>query len=148
MPAPFRFDREFPFECGADALWSVLTTTDDYTDWWSWLRSLDVNGLKPGARARFEIRGSLPYSLRGTITVEELVAGERIQTAVEGDLHGPAQLTIRPAAQGCMARLQWSLELRDPVLRRIAIVGRPAMAWAHDRVVAEGVAQFKHRALM
>lgn len=148
MPAPFRFDREFPFDCGADALWSVLTATGDYTDWWSWLRSLDVSGLKPGAEARFEIRGPLPYSLRGTITVHEVVTAERIRTEVAGDLHGPAQLTIRPTPLGCVARLQWSLDLRDRVLRGLAIAGRPAMAWAHDRVVAEGVAQFKRRALV
>jgi hypothetical protein len=34
------------------------------------------------------------------------------------------------------------------VLRQLATVGRPAMVWAHDRVVAVGVEQFRRRALV
>jgi len=37
--------------------------------------------------------------------------------------------------------------LRDPVLRRLSVLGRPAMTWAHDRVVASGVRQFERRVL-
>lgn len=148
MPTPFDFDRMFSFACEPEALWSRLIATDHYTDWWHWLRSLDVDGVLPGARADFEIRGPLPYSLRGTITVAEVVEGQRIRTTVNGDLFGPAEVTIAAGPTGSTARLQWSLELRDPALRRIAVVGRPAMAWAHDRVVAEGVEQFRRRALV
>jgi predicted DNA repair protein MutK len=33
------------------------------------------------------------------------------------------------------------------MLRVLALVGRPAMAWAHDRIVERGLAQFEGHAL-
>jgi predicted DNA repair protein MutK len=45
------------------------------------------------------------------------------------------------------ARLAWSLELQSPLLRTLAFVGRPAMAWAHDRIVERGLVQFEGHAL-
>jgi hypothetical protein len=52
-----------------------------------------------------------------------------------------------PRPEGSHARLVWSLQLRNPVLRSLSVVARPAMVWAHDRVVELGVAQFERRAL-
>jgi len=41
----------------------------------------------------------------------------------------------------------WSLEPRDTLLRSFAIVARPAMVWADDRVVESGLRQFERRAI-
>jgi len=78
------------------------------------------------------------------VEVEPLVA---VVTQVAGDLRGPARLDVAPDPAGSTARLSWSLELGNPVLSRLARVGRPVMAWAHDVVVALGVEQFRRRAL-
>jgi Polyketide cyclase / dehydrase and lipid transport len=145
---PFTFDRRWSFAIPPDELWAILSRTDEYPRWWSWLREFDADGLHDGAIARCVIRAPLPYALRFTVHVEEAVKSERVDTVIRGDLEGPARLEIEPAgAGGCRARLAWSLELRDAVLRRLAVVGRPAMAWAHDRVVASGLRQFEQRAL-
>ena len=45
------------------------------------------------------------------------------------------------------ARLAWELDLRAPLLRSFARVARPAMAWAHDRIVERGLVQFEGHAL-
>jgi hypothetical protein len=94
------------------------------------------------------IRAPLPYALRFTVHVEQAVKPERVDTVIHGDLEGPARLELTPAGSGgSTARLSWALELRDPVLRRLAVVGRPAMTWAHDRIIASGLRQFEQRAL-
>jgi hypothetical protein len=147
VPAPFRFDREFRFALAPDDLWDVLTRTDEYPAWWPWLRTCAIDGLAPGSSARCEIRAPLPYTLRCVVTVGAVTPGRGLDATVAGDLAGPASLAIAPDGRGSAARLRWSLELRDPVLARLARVGRPAMAWAHDRVVAAGLAQFRERAL-
>jgi hypothetical protein len=146
--APFIFDRWWDFELPPDELWVTLSRIDEYPDWWSWLREFDAEGLHDGAVARCVIRAPLPYALRFTVRVERAVKAELVDTTIHGDLEGPARLEIAPSADGgSRARLAWSLELRDPVLRRLAIVGRPAMTWAHDRVVAMGLRDFERHAV-
>lgn len=148
MPAPFRFDRTWTFGVPPTTLWGVLSRPGDYPRWWTWLRHCDADGFHEGTTARCVVQAPLPYSLRFTIRVVRLVPGAVVETQVEGDLAGPAALRIGPAENGdSTARLSWELELRDPVLRRLARVARPAMVWAHDRVVDGGVSQFRRRAL-
>jgi uncharacterized protein YndB with AHSA1/START domain len=147
VPAPFRFDRHFAFEVAADELWATMVQTERYPAWWSWLREFD-GALEEGSAARCVIRAPLPYSLRFTIEVTRVVPEEWVVTRVHGDLEGPASLELSPDGAGrSIARLQWELELRDRALRTVAKLGRPAMVWAHDRVVEVGLREFERRAL-
>jgi Polyketide cyclase / dehydrase and lipid transport len=151
VPRPFAFDRTWVFAASPHEFFATVAQTDEFTRWWSWLRVFDVDGPEPaglhaGARARCVIQAPLPYALRLTIAVEEVEADALVATQVDGDLRGPARLEIAPHPDGCTARLVWSLELRDPILRNVAVFARPAMVWAHDRVVAAGVADFERRA--
>ena len=150
MPSPFRFDRAWHFRVNPDELWSTLAQTDRYREWWPWLRSFDVDNsdaLTTGSMATVVIQAPLPYQLHCTIRVDDAVRDERLVTTVEGDLHGPARLDLRAVDGGTEARLAWSFELRAPLLRTLALVGRPAMAWAHDRIVERGLVQFEGHAL-
>ncbi len=148
MAAPFRFDRTWWFPLPPEQLWAVLNRTDRYPSWWSWLREFEAEGFEPGTSARCVIQSPLPYPLRCSIRIDEMRAPRSIVTTVDGDLRGPARLEVQPAADGCTARLVWSLTPGNPTLRRLAIIGRPAMVWAQDRVVATGVHQFRRRALL
>jgi uncharacterized protein YndB with AHSA1/START domain len=144
---PFHFDRTWDFALPPAELWNVVTRTDDYREWWSWLRDFEVAGVYAGAQARCVIQSPLPYALRLHIDVERVEHPSIIETYVRGDLDGPARLEIDTTDAGSRARLAWDLEVCDHVLRRVARVARPVMIWAHDRVVATGVEQFRHRAL-
>jgi uncharacterized protein YndB with AHSA1/START domain len=147
MARPFGFDRRFAFGVPPEHLWAVLMETDRYRTWWTWLRRFEAEGLRAGTVADCEVRAPLPYSLRFTVRIDEVVPYERVTTTVTGDLDGPAGLDLRRTADGCEARLWWEVELRVPLLRRAASVARPAMAWAHDRIVDSGIDQFRRRAL-
>jgi hypothetical protein len=154
VPSPFRFDRAWHFDVGPAELWTTLGQTERYRDWWPWLRTfaVDAHGhggepLATGRAARVVIQAPLPYQLHCTVHVDDAVREERLVTRVEGDLSGPARLELRPVAGGTEARLAWALELQEPMLRALALVGRPAMAWAHDRIVERGLAQFQGHAL-
>lgn len=147
MPAPFRYDRTFPLTVSPAELWDVLARTDRYETWWPWLHELEGAGLEPGAIARCVVQAPLPYALRFAVEVVAVTPHERVDTKVTGDLVGPASLAVLPAPGGCDARLTWELHLEDPVLRPLVWVARPAMAWAHDRVVDMGLDQFRERAI-
>ncbi len=143
MPAPFRYDRSFPMPVSAADLWAQLARTDDYVTWWPWLRNLDGASLEPGAVAHCVVQAPLPYALRFAVEILDVASHERVVTQVSGDLVGPAELHVQPDADGCVARLTWELRLVDAVLRPLAVVARPAMAWAHDRVIDVGLDQFR-----
>ena len=151
MPSPFRFDRSWHFGVSPDELWSTLAQTDRYREWWPWLREFRVDGggeaLTVGAVAHVVIQAPLPYQLRCTIRVDHATVDQRLDTRVDGDLTGPARLELCPVEGGTDARLAWELELRAPMLRSLARIARPAMAWAHDRIVERGLAQFEGHAL-
>jgi hypothetical protein len=147
VPAAFRYDRTFALDVEPESLWALLEQTDHYVDWWSWLASLDGGGLQAGSTAQCVVRAPLPYSLRFAVHIDEAIAPSRVVTRVDGDLAGPARLEIAARPGGCEARLVWALELRARVLRPLAVVTRPAMQWAHDRVVDTGLAEFRRRAL-
>lgn len=127
-------------------LWEALSRTDDFPRWWSWLRQFDGGPLEPDTRARCVVRAPLPYSLRFTVHVQQVDEHRLVDTVVDGDIAGPARLEVAPAGSGSEARLLWTLDLRDPLLRSAALVARPLMEWGHEWVVSAGVAQFRRRA--
>jgi uncharacterized protein YndB with AHSA1/START domain len=155
VPSPFRFDRAWHFAVTPAELWATLSHTDRYREWWPWLRTFALDGgaadgedaLVTGRTAQVVIQAPLPYQLHCTVQVDDAVRDERLVTTVDGDLQGPARLELRPVEGGTEARLAWEFELRAPLLRTLAIVGRPAMAWAHDRIVERGLQQFEGHAL-
>jgi hypothetical protein len=152
VPSPFRFDRSWHFGVTPAELWSTLARTDRYREWWPWLRTFTVDGrgddaLTTGRTAQVVIQAPLPYQLRCTVRVDDAVRDVRLVTTVDGDLRGPARLELRPVDGGTAARLAWSFELQAPMLRALALLGRPAMAWAHDRIVERGLVQFEGHAL-
>lgn len=149
MSKPFAFDQRWRFDVSPDALWSAIGDIGCYPTWWPWLRAFDTggDGLEPGTVAQCTVRGPLPYALDFTVTVEEVEPVGLIAARVAGDLHGPARLEILPDGDATVARLVWTVELRDPILRSAARVARPLMEWGHDWVVDNGVRQFRHHAL-
>jgi polyketide cyclase/dehydrase/lipid transport protein len=145
---PFEFDRVFDFPVPPEEFWATVEATDRFPEWWGWLREFRSDGLQAGSVAECVIRAPLPYTLRLTVTIEEARAPELIATRISGDLEGPARLEVAPTPSGCSARLTWSLDLRDRLLRRFALVGRPLMVWAHDRVISVGMESFEQVALV
>ncbi len=150
-PTRFAFDRAWTFPLPAAQLFDRFGDTADFRRWWSWLHRFDVSGspaLQRGRRASCVIQGPVPYTLRVDIEIERVEPPELVETYVRGDLDGPARLEVHPAGEGSTARLCWDLELCDATLLRISRFARPVMEWAHDRVVALGVEQFRRHAVL
>ena len=149
MATPFAFDRAWDFAVDPDTLWATLARTDRYREWWPWLRELDVegDGLVAGTAAHLVIQAPLPYQLRSTVHVDEADAPRLLVATVTGDLAGPARLELLATETGTTARLVWQLEVTSALLRPLSVVARPALAWAHDRIVERGLEQFEQHAL-
>ena len=154
MPTPFRFDRGWDFAVTPEQLWATFEQTDRYQEWWPWLKELDItpahagaDGLLAGATARVVIQAPLPYQLNCVVHIDEAVPARRLVARVTGDLQGPARLELSPTAQGTEARMAWTLDVHSSLLRPLATLARPALSWAHDRIVERGLVQFEAHAL-
>ena len=149
MGSAFVYDKTFAFAVSRDALWDALNDTERFPEWWPWLRSFDATAekLAPGTVATCAVRAPLPYTLEFQVHVEEVEPGLWIDTRVSGDLEGPARLEVAGTGEASTARLTWSVDLHLPFLSAASLVARPVLVWAHDRVVATGVSQFREHAL-
>lgn len=143
-----RSDRTYRFDSEPVALWNAISRVDQYRRWWPWLRSFEAGGLEPGDRWRCTVRPPLPYALRFTISLTDVVHPERIAAAVEGDIEGEASVLLRASGTGgCEVRLRSSLEPHRGVLRRVTVAAPWLARFGHDWVLDTGLRQFRREAL-
>jgi carbon monoxide dehydrogenase subunit G len=120
------------------SVWSVLEDLDGFADKAVWLARLDIDGcgMQDGSVVRATIATPLPYHIRVRLELENCAPGRRIDARIEGDLHGVARLSLEAEAGGTRADLDWTIEIRQAVMRATARVASPVVRWGHD-VVAE-----------
>ena len=148
MPAPFSLDRTWRFDVPVSELWRVLSRTEDFPRWWTWLHRFESDGLVEGTTARCQVRAPVPYSFRFDLDVVRVVPERLVETRVRGGMQGEARLEVADAGHGASeARIAWTLEMRDPLLRTAALVARPVLDWGQQWIVDTGVNQFRRRAL-
>lgn len=144
---PFRFDRSWEFPLAPDEFWATVERVDQFPRWWGWLRTFRSDGLVEGGRSEFVVQSALPYALHFEVRLDIVRPPRTVRAAISGDLAGPAGLDVEPTPAGCRTRLSWALEPRSSLLRTMAWISRPLMAWSHDQVVRLGVNQFRRQVL-
>ncbi len=142
-----RSDRRFRFDVDAPTLWTAIAAVDDYQRWWPWLRSFDGQGLVAGAIWRCVVQPPLPYALRFTISLDEVVPPTLVVATIAGDVSGVARLELEESTTGCEVRLVSALSPTGRGFRLVAFVARPAVRAGHDWVLDTGAHQFVDRAV-
>jgi uncharacterized protein YndB with AHSA1/START domain len=142
-----RSDRRYRFGVPPEDLWPVLTSVERYRTWWPWLRGFEAATFAAGERWSCLVQPPLPYSLRFSISLHEVVPFELATAAIDGDIMGDARLELSPTDDGCEARLVSHLAPANQLLRAIATVARPVAQLGHDWVLDTGLRQFRSRAL-
>jgi hypothetical protein len=141
--SPIRSDRRYGFEATREEMWALMADVGRYRSRWPWLRRFEApQGLVEGAVWRCRVQPPLPYSVRFTVTLDEVVELDRIRATIGGDIEGSAGLTLRDDPRGCELDLVSSLAPRHPGLRALAVVGRPLIRFGHDWVLDTGAKQF------
>lgn len=85
------------------------------------------------------IRSLLPYDLRFTAreTRRDPVAGV-LEIAMSGDVEGWARWTVTAAGTGTLARYEQVVGVHKPLLRRLAVPGRPVFRANHRLMMRAG----------
>lgn len=135
-------DRRYSFPVEVAALWAAVADLDRYPQVWPWLKHFDASGLRAGDVWRCRVKPPLPYSVRFTIALDEVVRARHVTATIAGDISGVARLDFEATATGSGIRLTSSLAPSGRAFAVFATVMRPLVGRGHDWVLDTGAAQF------
>ncbi|OLZ60546.1 polyketide cyclase [Streptomyces sp. IMTB 2501] len=118
------------------AVYAVLERPEDYPRWWPQVRA--VTRLDSGTGV-LTVRSVVPYAMTFTAreTRRDPDAGI-LEIAVSGDIEGWARWTVTAEGSGTLARYDQDVEVRKPLLRWLAVPGRPVFRLNHRMMMAAG----------
>ncbi|MER6675856.1 SRPBCC family protein [Streptomyces sp. NPDC000983] len=132
----YRFHSRWTLPAPPAAVFGALERAEDYPRWWPQVREVrrldDTSG-------EIHVRSALPYGL--TFTAREVrrdPAAGVLEIALFGDLEGWARWTVTPHGTGSLARYEQVVDVRKPLLRRLAVPGRPAFRANHWLMMRAG----------
>jgi uncharacterized protein YndB with AHSA1/START domain len=137
----YRFVDEWLVPASPEWVYELLSCPRDYPAWWgdAFVRGEGDDGpAAPGKRARLLTRGRLPYRLRWELTCVEAIAPSRLVSRIEGDFVGCGTWTLTEAEGGTRVVLDWDVEVRKPLVRRLTPLLRPLFAWNHRWAMRRG----------
>ncbi|MET9363515.1 SRPBCC family protein [Streptomyces sp. NPDC006632] len=133
----YRFRSVWELRAAPAAVYTVLERAEEYPLWWPQVR--DVTPVDDRtATARF--RSVIPYDLR--VTAHETrrdPAALILEAALSGDLEGRARWTLLAHDGGTRAVYDQEVEVRKPLLRRLAVPGRPLFRANHALMMRAGL---------
>jgi hypothetical protein len=118
------------------AVYAALQRAEDYPRWWPQVRAVERLDDTTGV---IRIRSVLPYDL--TFTAREVrrdPAAGVLESAVRGDIDGWARWTVSAHGTGSLARYDQEVDVRRPLLRRLALPGRLAFRANHALMMRAG----------
>jgi uncharacterized protein YndB with AHSA1/START domain len=132
----YRFRSVWSLPAPPARVFAVLADAHGYPGWWPQVRRVAPLGARSGT-ARF--RSLLPYSLRVTLTEarNEPAAGV-LEVRMTGDLDGWARWTLAPDGAGTRAVYEQEVHARKPLMRLLAVPGRPLFRLNHALMMRSG----------
>ncbi|NBE51497.1 SRPBCC family protein [Streptomyces boluensis] len=132
----YRFRSVWNLPARPDAVYAVLERAEEYPLWWRQVREVTRVDDDTG-RARF--RSALPYDLFVTArAVRRDPAAGVLEIVMSGDLDGWARWTLGAVGGGTRALYEQEVEVRRPLMRALAVPGRPVFRFNHALMMRSG----------
>ncbi|MET7442000.1 SRPBCC family protein [Streptomyces sp. NPDC004082] len=132
----YRFRSLWTLPAPVGDVYTALERAEDYPLWWPQVRRVDRVDDTTGI---IRIRSFVPYDL--VFTAKEVrrdpVAGV-LEIGMTGDLDGWARWTLTADGTGTRARYDQEVEVRKPLMRRLAVPGRPVFRANHALMMRAG----------
>ncbi|MEU6552635.1 SRPBCC family protein [Streptomyces sp. NPDC046915] len=132
----YRFRSLWSLPAPTTAVYEALERAEEYPRWWPQVRAVtrldDTTGV-------ITIRSVLPYDM--TFTARETrrdPASGILEATLSGDIEGRVCWTVTPHGSGSMARYDQVVDVRKPLLRRLAVPGRPLFRANHRLMMRAG----------
>ncbi|MEU6402839.1 SRPBCC family protein [Streptomyces sp. NPDC046985] len=132
----YRFRSLWPLPAPPAAVYEALERVEDYPRWWRQVREVRRTGPADGV---IRIRSLIPYDL--TFAAREVrrdPAAGMLEVALSGDIDGWARWTLTPHGTGTLARYDQAVRVNKPLLRWLALPGRPVFRLNHRLMMRSG----------
>lgn len=132
----YRFRTRWTLAAPLATVYDALAQAEDYPRWWPQVRAVDRIGDTSGT---IRIRSLLPYDL--TFTAREVrrdPAAGILEIAMTGDLDGWARWTLTTTGTGTLAHYDQEVDVTKPLMRRLAVPGRPLFRANHALMMRAG----------
>ncbi|MEJ1199835.1 MULTISPECIES: SRPBCC family protein [unclassified Streptomyces] len=132
----YRFRSLWALPGPVPAVFRALERIEDYPRWWPQVRQ--VTRLD-GTSGVVRFRSLLPYDLTATLREGRRDAGAGVlEVAMTGDMEGWARWMVAPRGTGALVRYDQEVDVRKPLLRRLAVPGRPLFRANHRLMMRAG----------
>jgi uncharacterized protein YndB with AHSA1/START domain len=132
----YRFRSLWALTAPPSAVYDALQRAEDYPRWWPQVREVTPADDTSGT---LRIRSVLPYDL--VITAREVrrdPATGILEIEMSGDLDGWARWTLTVDGTGTLARYDQEVDVTKPLMRRLAVPGRPLFRANHALMMRAG----------
>ncbi|MER5941854.1 SRPBCC family protein [Streptomyces sp. NPDC001928] len=132
----YRFRSLWALPAPPAAVYDALQQAEDYPRWWPQVRVVDRIDDTSGV---ITIRSALPYAM--TFTAREVRRDREagvLEIAMSGDVDGWARWTVTAYGDGTLARYDQVVDVNKPLLRRLAVPGRPVFRANHWLMMRSG----------
>jgi uncharacterized protein YndB with AHSA1/START domain len=132
----YQFRSEWQLSAPPEDVFRALAELDDYPTWWPEVRT--VRRRSDDAR-QLTCRSVLPYDLDFTIrqSTRDRHAGI-LEATLHGDLVGFSRWTITTSPGGTLAVFDEEVIATKGLLRRLALIARPAFKANHSLMMSHG----------
>ncbi|MFF8845992.1 SRPBCC family protein [Streptomyces sp. NPDC015127] len=132
----YRFRSVWDLPAAPEAVYRVLERAEEYPRWWPQVRAVDATGEETGTAL---FRSFLPYDLRVTAHARRHDPGTGVlEIALDGDLAGWSRWTVTAHRGGTRALFEQDVEVRKPLMRRLAVPCRPVFRANHALMMRGG----------
>ncbi|MER5872018.1 SRPBCC family protein [Streptomyces sp. NPDC002044] len=136
----YRFRSVWDLDAPPARVYAVLEQPGEYPAWWPQIRRVRPVDDRTGTAL---IRSVLPYALHVTATELLRDPGRGVlEVALRGDIEGWARWTVRARGAGggggSRALYEQEVVVRRPLMRRLALPGRPVFRLNHALMMRAG----------
>ncbi|MFE1585734.1 SRPBCC family protein [Streptomyces sp. NPDC058737] len=132
----YRFRSLWALPAPAPDVYRALERIEDYPRWWPQVREVTRRDDTSGV---LRVRSLLPYDLTTVLREgrRDPAAGV-LEVVMSGDMEGWARWTVASRGSGTVVRYDQEVVVGKPLLRRLAVPGRPLFRANHRLMMRAG----------
>lgn len=132
----YRFRSLWALPAPAPDVYRALERIEDYPRWWPQVREVTRRDDTSGV---LRVRSLLPYDLTTVLREgrRDPAAGV-LEVVMSGDMEGWARWTVASHGSGTLVRYDQEVVVAKPLLRRLAVPGRPLFRANHRLMMRAG----------
>lgn len=140
----FHFITHWELSARVEEVYPIIKDSSKLCKWWPSVY-LEVKTYKDGDATgigkivSLYTKGYLPYTLRWSFEVMEIIKNKKIALRAFGDLNGNGVWTFGQKGETCKVDYDWNISFDKPYLSKLAWLLRPIFSFNHKWAMKKGL---------